>query len=274
MRAILSGRPRFRESNGQAAALSRKGGRPFPGRDLSILYQWLRDAFAVNRKTSALHRGMMRRNVKIVAFTAFSFAMRLRDRVHSTRERAQRDIAKYEKSVFLRGNHVTRQKEICDGRGSDGRAHGRVGLRADRRPECGLARLSGRHHRQQIQAAGPDQRLELLQAGSGVALQDRQYGQPSRIQAGRHAAGSGRRGLCHRRFAPRRGRAGRGDGRASLGPWREGRRARRRRSPPAFGPRSGLLDRWQGSPHSLYHARLSADRLDAKTGQRIAIFRQ
>ena len=37
--------------------------------------------------------------------------------------------------------------------------------------------------------AGPDQRLQLQQAGGGLAFQDRRAGRPSGIQAGRHAAG-------------------------------------------------------------------------------------
>ena len=62
--------------------------------------------------------------------------------------------------------------------------------------------------------------------------------------------------------------------RTALGAWREGRRARRRRAAPAFRPRPGLLERRQGSAHSLCHAGLSADRLDAKTGQRVASLRR
>ena len=52
---------------------------------------------------------------------------------------------------------------------------------------------------------------------AGLAFQDRRAGRPSGIQAGRHAAGSQRHGLYHRRLAPRRGGAGRQDRRTEMG---------------------------------------------------------
>ena len=80
-----------------------------------------------------------------------------------------------------------------------------------------LADVFRRSHRFALFAPGPDQRLQLQQAGAGLALQDRRAGRPSGIQAGRHAAGGQRHGLHHRRFAPRRGGAGRQDRRTEMG---------------------------------------------------------
>ena len=94
-------------------------------------------------------------------------------------------------------------------------------------------------------AARSDQRLELQQARSRVAVQDRQPGPAAGIQSGRHAADGQRRPLRHGRHAARRRRARCGYRRADLGAQRERGRARPQRPSPAFRPRTFLLDRWR-----------------------------
>ena len=67
-----------------------------------------------------------------------------------------------------------------------------------------LAHLRRRPGESKYRPAGPDQRLQLQQARSGLALQDRQPRQPPGVQARRHAADGQRRDLRHRpdRAAP------------------------------------------------------------------------
>ena len=130
-------------------------------------------------------------------------------------------------------------------------------------PEHEKRRVAVLHRRRQglaLLAARSDQRRQLQPARSRLAIQDRQPGHASRVQARRHAADGQGHGLRDRRHAPLGGRARRQDRRADLGPRRKRRHARRQGASPAFGPRPLVLDRRQGRrPRHLRDAGLSPD---------------
>ena len=113
----------------------------------------------------------------------------------------------------------------------------------------------------QVLAARSDQRHQLQQDGSRVALQDRQPRHASRVQARRHAADDQGRALRHRRHAPLGGRARRPDRRADLVAQLPRRQPRRDRAAPAVRPRRVVLDRRQGRrAHPLRDDRLPPGR--------------
>ena len=87
--------------------------------------------------------------------------------------------------------------------------------------------------------------LELQQARSRVALQDRQPRPAPRVQARRHAAHGQGRALHDRRHAPVGGRARRQDRRGDLDAQPARRQARRGLAAAAVGPRRVVLDRRQ-----------------------------
>ncbi len=126
-----------------------------------------------------------------------------------------------------------------------------------------LAALHRRHPRHEVLAARSDQRLQLQQARSRLALQDRQPRPASRVQARRHAARWSRASLYTTAGTRRVGRrARRQDRRADLGA-----QPCAKASAPPIAPRqlSGrgvvVLDRRQGRrAHPLRHDRLPPGR--------------
>ena len=122
----------------------------------------------------------------------------------------------------------------------------------------------------EVFAARSDQRRQLQQARSRVAVQDRQPRHASRVQARRHAAGDQGRPLHDRGHAPLGRRARRPDRRADLDPQLSRRQPRRDRAAPAVRPRRLVLDRRQRRrPHPLCDARLSPDRAQRARTARI-----
>ena len=127
---------------------------------------------------------------------------------------------------------------------------------------------NGRPERHPVLAARSDQRRELQQAGSRLALQDRQLRPVSRVQAGRDAADGQGRALHDRRHAAIGHRARREDRRADLVAQPARREARGRRAAAAVGPRRVVLDRRQrGRARHLRHDGLSARRAQREDGR-------
>ncbi len=149
---------------------------------------------------------------------------------------------------------------------------GPSGPRADRRQERRMAQLRRRHREHALLAARSNQRIELQQAATRVALQYRQPRPAPRIQPGRDAADGERHPLRHGRHAPRRGGAGCGHRRRAVGAQRERRPARPQRASPALRPRTLLLDRWTRRARLLRYARLPpgrAQREDRRAHRRL-----
>ena len=151
-------------------------------------------------------------------------------------------------------------------------ACGLVGHGAERVQQRRLAELFRQLGCEPLQAAGPDQRLELLQAGSGLAFQDRPIGNrpeyklegtPLEVNGVVYATAGSRRAVIALDAVT-------GELLWVHGEKEGARGAAAPRQLSGRGPR--LLERRQGCAHSLCDARLSADRLDAKTGQRVASF--
>ena len=122
-----------------------------------------------------------------------------------------------------------------------------------------VADVHRRSSRQQVLAARSDQRQQLQQDGSRLAIQDRQPRPASRDQARRHAADGQGHALRHGRHAPRRRRARRADRRAEVDVQHGRGRARHALgAASALGPRPVVLDRRQRRrAHPLRHDRLS-----------------
>ena len=113
------------------------------------------------------------------------------------------------------------------------------------------------------------------QARGRLAVQDRQPGPASGVQAGRHAAHGEGRALRDRRHAALGGGARRKNRRADLGAQPARRHARRDRPAAAVGPRRVVLDRRQGRrTHPVRDHRIPAGRAQREERRDDPVVRQ